>query len=195
MSVLIAIPSKSAKIQAQLVQNLVPQIKDNQFLILAGISPVTRARNIIVDQFLQSDATHLWMIDDDTVPPINALELLMNIKNPIASGITPILTHKGMTSNVYIDTETHEPLSMERATSYNQPVKVAGVGASCLLIEKDFLRKMRNKYMGRVFVDEWTPQNELITEDIVFCNRARSCYVNIVVHPGVVCKHERSVLL
>lgn len=192
MTVLIAIPSKTAQIHAQLVQNLVPQIQDNPFLILAGVSPVAKARNTIVEQFLKTDATHLWMIDDDTIPPKDALEKLLALEKPIASGVTPILRHEGLTSNVYMESQ---PLSMDDATKDKKPFPAIAVGASCLMIERETLRKMHSKYRGRIFEDQWTPSNELISEDIVFCNRARESYLQINIHPEVVCRHARNVII
>ncbi len=48
------------------------------------ISPVSKARNEIAHDFLTSGCDLLWMVDDDEVPPVNALKNLLELNADIA---------------------------------------------------------------------------------------------------------------
>lgn len=55
---------------------------------IAGARPCDYARNLLVQNFLTTDATRLWFMDSDTIPPPNILDLLL-MDADIVSGITP----------------------------------------------------------------------------------------------------------
>jgi hypothetical protein len=53
--------------------------------------PVTLMRNRLVRKLLGSECTHLLMIDDDVEPPDGALERLLRLDRPVATGVYPLL--------------------------------------------------------------------------------------------------------
>lgn len=188
--VLVAIPSKTAQIHANLVQNLIPQLKDHPFLIVKGVSPIAHARNIIVEQFLKTDATHLWMIDDDTVPPTDALEKMLALDLPIVTGVTPMLQGTRVSSNIYRDT-SGTPMGMEDIAKEKKPFSIQGSGASCILIKREMFEKLTVPY----YTERWASDGQFITEDIAFGNDALEAGYQITCIPTVVCKHARTILI
>lgn len=191
--VLIAIPSLDGRIHARLVQNLVGQLANNGFLIVIGEHPVARARNIIVDQFLKSEATHLWMIDDDTIPPNDALKNLLALDIPIATAITPTIQGGEIIYNIYKEREGKlEPYSHNHPLPETDRMIVAAVGSSCILIKREVFESMGE---APWYADIWTAGGEYCSEDIMFCNTAKANHYTIIAHPKVICEHSRYIVI
>lgn len=188
--VFIGIPSKNAHLHARLVQAIVPQLKELPFVILSGVSPVARARNLITKEFLASDATHLFMVDDDTIPPVDAIEKLLAVDADVVTGVTPILRQGSRTTNIYFDV-SGVPMSFKDIEHKKKPFEVRGCGASCILIRRDVLEKIGIPY----FAELWGTDGEHVSEDIYFCNRAEEEKFKILCEPTVICKHARTVVI
>lgn len=157
---------------------------------------IAEGRNDIVKDFLNSDCTHLWMVDSDTIPP-QSLDLLESGKaHSVVCG--PVLScHAGVLNwNVYkkkeaMDTEG-DPLyrsiprnEWPRDTNCFQ-VDVAG--AACMLIQRDVLSKEVNK---KPFYHERRNDGMLMGEDFMFCKDAGGAAVD----KRYICRHNRNVEL
>lgn len=79
--IFIAIPSSGGKLISGLVQHLITWTHDPRYIIKlytpTGIFPLDNARNKCVKEFLESDCDYLWWIDDDILPPIDAMHRLV----------------------------------------------------------------------------------------------------------------------
>jgi len=79
--IFIAIPSSTGQIASSLVQNLIAWTHDPRYVVKlytpTGLFPLDNARNRTVKEFLETDFDYLWWIDDDIVPPINAMDKLV----------------------------------------------------------------------------------------------------------------------
>jgi GT2 family glycosyltransferase len=82
--VYIAIPTTKGGIVPGLVNALVywshhPEIRVNKpYHIPEGLFPLDNARNTVIKEFRELDFDYLWWIDDDIVPPPNAMERMVN---------------------------------------------------------------------------------------------------------------------
>lgn len=188
--VCIAIPAGDAYLHARLVQNIFPQIKANDFMIVSGVSPVAYARNLIVEGFLKTDAEYLWQVDADTIPPKDALEKMLALDKDIVAAVTPIVRKGQVTSNIYLDT-SGTPLLMEEIRERTEPFSVEGSGASCILIKRSVFEKMTVPYYAEV----WGNNGDFVSEDIFWGNVAKEEDFEITCIPSVICGHARSVVL
>ncbi len=189
-NVCIAIPAGDAYVHARLVKNLLPQIKDNTFLIVSGVSPLAHARNIIVEQFLNTGCEYLWQIDADTIPPIDTLERMLAVDKDIVTAVTPIIRENSRTSNIYLDL-SGKPLSMEAVKKRKEPFKIQGVGGACILVKRHVFEKMTIPYYAEV----WGNDGRHIDPDIFWGNVAQDEGFEITCIPSIVCGHDRSVIL
>lgn len=176
--IFIAIPTKNGWLQSHLVSNILPYISDNNntFYIEYGTSPVSQARMNIYHRFMESECTHLWMIDDDTIPPLGALEMMLAHNKPVVSGVTNVLSKGGVRDNVYT----------------NEEGVVLGVGASCLLLEGSVIEAVLDG-VDRV-AEEWTDAG-FISEDIALCNRLKELKYEIFIDRDVACLHVKEILI
>jgi GT2 family glycosyltransferase len=168
------------------------------------VSPVDRARNQIVQTFLNTPAhfTHLFFIDSDTIPPHDALERLLSHDLPFVSGLTPIAKyddekHTWFTiDNCFVEPERDEN---GKATETHVPARNTGLhkifrcGASCMLIKREVFEALTPPYYLFDYNDEHTIHTR--SEDIRFCDNAIAAGFEIYAETDVVCQHYKPVMM
>lgn len=146
---------------------------------------VDRARNHLVQKMLEHpmEATHLFFLDADIVPPPDALERLLRAGVPIISGIyrRRLPPHEPMAFKK--DSRGHlRPISMKgsqtpmKGTKSPQSPEVDIVGGGCLLIQRKVFEKIGPPW----FTSEWREEGHL-SEDFSFCEKARKAGYKILV--------------
>ncbi len=173
------------------------------FYFTFKVAPVDRARNQIVEFFLRSERefTHLLMIDSDTIPPVDAVDRLLSHKQPIVTGLTPILSYSekgGWESydNAFVEREKDGAGKVTKthiAARNTGLQEVFRCGASCLLIERSVFDALVPPY----FVFETNPENtaHVRSEDIQFCDRVREKGFAIQADTDVVAQHYKNIML
>lgn len=128
--------------------------------MVSYFSPVDRARNLAVQRFLAMPAhlTHMLFIDSDTIPPVDAIEKMMKINEPVVTALTPIFN--GIQSDrfsVYYNAFTEiNSLDSKELHELGKPgtsvdgfigtTKVDRCGMSCCLIERSVIVKIAERF-------------------------------------------------
>ena len=154
--------------------------------------PVDNARNHIVEEFLKSDATHLFFVDSDTLPQIDTIDRLLAHDKDIISGITPIVEHNEETGDYYrkwncvgMDDKHVEPNT--------GVVQCKGIGSSCIMIKREVFEQLPAPWYRFKYTDD-TGKNVVVSEDIHFIINALSKGIPAYVDTSIICKHEKKVL-
>lgn len=156
-----------------------------------NVQPVDNARNEIVREFLKSDCTHLFFVDADTIPPSDAIEKLLALDVPIASGITPIIK----------PTKDGEPYRTWNCVDMNDKhiepntgvQKVKGCGGSCLLIRRDVLEKIPDPWFRFLYQDD-NGKQAMISEDIFFTVNALGRGFQAYADTSVIARHHKGFI-
>lgn len=154
------------------------------------------SRNTLIEKAFKGGGewTHIFFVDSDIVPPLNALEKLLRLDVGIAAGVYPMIIDNGIFWSASNENGNWIPMHV------NLPKKPFGAnacGGGCILVRKD------------VFVDMGWPwfKNELqemnknngvglkSTEDIYFIKGALRKGHKLMVEPTVICKHHNGVEL
>lgn len=160
-----------------------------------GIRPHDKARNHIVEEFLKTDATHLFFIDADTVPPPDALDKMLKADKDIISGLTPIIeydkTRANDSSGFYKKWNcVGEDDQIVKANSGIVPIK--GAGASCILIKREVFEKMPFPWYKFLDKDDNGKPCE-ISEDIYFIIMAISNGFKPYADTSIICNHYKEI--
>lgn len=189
--VYIAVPSESGQIYFELSLRLSQW--SSQKTIQATVvyhpflSPVDHARNVIVHDFLRTDYTHLMMVDDDIVPPVDALERLLFHNKDIVAAACPLIgpNKKGeltTTMNAY-NLDVNDQYAIVDSTGLQ---KVDAVGTGCMMIKREVFESMR----VAPFVTEYNADGiKYRGEDLNFCYQANLNSINTYVDFNIKCKH------
>lgn len=160
------------------------------FTGLSGM-PFDHARNVGCQKTLELGYDYCLFLDDDVIPPNDAILRLLSHKKPIVSGlyyrrnnpITPVMLKNTEAGRNWI-------------TEYNVPdlLEVDYVGSGCLLISKEVLMSLPP--LGpKCHWFEWRcdrtdlQSHERMSEDFVFCEHARKHGYKIYVDTSIQCKH------
>ena len=166
-----------------------------KFSNISGCSVVSRARNLIAKDFLESDCTDLIFIDSDINFDANDLFRLLawasDPKKGIVAGI-PVARKKGSVfiSTLDMDEEGHVVMNKMGL------VRAKRVATAFMCIRKEVFEQLRDTHPEWVYYDERVVDGKLysffdflstpegyIGEDYLFCDRARKagfeCWVDV----------------
>ncbi len=132
-----------------------------------GQSPA-KSRNLIIEQALKNNCTHVFFLDDDMIPPPDTLLKLLKHDKDIVSGLYLLRSFP------------HRPAFFDKAydngkckfTSLTSEksglVKGVNCGLGCALMSTEVFKKLEQPYvrLGEIELDEWC-------DDVGFFNRCR----------------------
>jgi hypothetical protein len=152
-----------------------------------GQSPA-QARNVIIEQALGADCTHIFFCDDDMAFPPDTINRLLKHDKDIVMGLYLMRSYP------------HFPAAfdMELAGGYNKfmyltpdvegLVEITNGGLGCVLIKTEVFKKMERPWvtLGELIKDGWC-------DDVAFFNRARKAGFRIYLDTECKVGHMMSV--
>lgn len=183
--VVIGVPTMEFARQAKFYDyfNLIQKPEGTTISFAHGQSPATN-RNLIIENALASDATHIFFIDDDVlVPPDGLMRLLAHDKN-VVSGLYLMrnFPHAPIAFNaVDSDGKCRFKFLNDGETGL---VPAVNFGLGCCLIRTDVFRLLEKPYIriGQLNAEEWN-------DDIEFFNRVRAAGYQLYLDLDVRCGH------
>lgn len=167
--------------------------------IVAGF-PRDWNRNSIVHRFLGSPgAEWLWFIDDDTLVPPDALELLIAAAldggHKAVVGVQPLFLKGALVMNVAYDVpEIGRPVewgSWFLWDAKKEPHAIACCGLGCALFHRSVFETIGEPWFVEIYGDHLG--QHAVTEDIHFCRRLRETGQELWVLPALRCGHLKLV--
>jgi hypothetical protein len=206
--IMIGLPTYDFKVTAKLAISLadfcVQATKygvDIQICNISGCSVVSRVRNLIAKDFLDSDCTDLMFIDSDINFNASDIFRLMawntDSKKGIVAGI-PVARKKGKTYISTLDTDEDQNIFM----NHMGLVRAKRVATAFMLIRREVFEKMYEAHPEWRYHDEKKIGDEMIAffdfalkdgnyigEDFLFCDRARELGYEVWVDPTIKLGH------
>lgn len=159
---------------------------------------IVQARNMIVKKLLEGNYSHLFFMDSDMNFPENSLSRLLNFNLDIVGGLYCLKTPPFNTTifkgnDVDLPKEKGSYLKNGKAWSTINPengagvIEVSAIGTGCLLIKRKVFETLDYPY----FWYEQSPdgEEEMMTEDIVFCIKAKKAGFKIHCDTSIKCGH------
>lgn len=147
---------------------------------------IAHNRNQIVQDFLKTAFTHLWMVDSDVVPPRKAL------KSPhrCVSGVYH--HYVGNPPGIVYNTWLRGPEGYKPGLQLpSKPEPVDAVGAGCLLLERSLLEEMESPW----FEDHFEDNKLSLGEDFDFCEKLAALGEKVWIEPRFICQHMKTISL
>jgi GT2 family glycosyltransferase len=190
-------------VHAPFMASVVGAIRLGRYSVLARMSGpnISVSRNMLVEDFLATDRTWLFMVDTDVVFKPDAIERLVDGGHSIVSGL------------IYVDDDPPFPMAYRRLAdlAVGMPlfmavrelvvdgscVEVDAVGAGCLLVHRDVYRDIETKmpYRAAQWFQETAIGPNLIGEDMSFCDRAAQLGHSIWVDTNVRMGHMKQHMI
>jgi hypothetical protein len=147
---------------------------------------------------LEEEYSHIMFIDSDVILPQDGIKTLLEMDVPIASGI--YVTKRYLPDLVWdVWDEQEKEFTVHEVGE--EVFAADAVGAGCLLIKREVIEDLKNRYSLPLFYwsigrrPETLEQMDIpsimkgVSEDIWFCCLARRAGYKIMVNPAVKCKH------
>jgi len=169
------------------------RVKDEHEITLfnhRGTNTVT-ARNSCVHEMLKDDYTHLFFMDSDMVFPKGTLQKLLDYDVDIVGGFY-VRKRAGFYPNAFQLGERVQ--NGKYVTEWvNEYKEVEGIGTGCLLIKREVFLKVKVPW----FEYKWNgePNGKMITEDLVFCDKAKDLGYKIYCDGTIKCGHVGSFII
>ena len=174
---------------------------DIQICNISGCSVVSRVRNLIAQDFMDSDCTDLMFIDSDINFNAEDIFRLMawntDPKKGIVAGI-PVARKKGKTYISTLDTDEDENIFM----NHMGLVRAKRVATAFMLIRREVFEKMYEAHPEWRYHDEKKIGDQItayfdfalkdgnyIGEDFLFCDRARELGFEVWIDPTIKLGH------
>jgi len=189
--IMLAIPNM-AFVATELMMTILRWVTSGQYQLTVYppmfFSPVSYARNHCAEEFLKSDFDYLLFIDDDTVPPLDAIDRLLQ---PQVKAII------GVTRTMKTDDGTMRPVPVvmkrvpEGLTHYQGKgiEQVDAGGLSCALLHKDVFKNLTPPFFDTGHSDA----DDLIGEDFRFFTKMTAHGIPLFANFDVNCKHWKKV--
>lgn len=185
----IAIPTLGT-IHTELTVWLMEQTRQNRpVMCTINVTPHSKARNQLVEEFLKTDEPYMLFVDSDTIPPPNAIIYLKEMVRKydgVITGVTPILRNGEKRYNFFI---TPEDVENPPAGLPTKEIAVAGCGASFLAIPRRVLETIPAPWFKSIEFDN----GNICSEDLYFCEQVSNAGFEIICDPRIVCKHYKTL--
>lgn len=162
-----------------------------------GDSLISRARCIMLKDFLETNCDYLFTLDDDIELPEDAMVKLIQADKDIIGGMYR-LKKLEVTNNPYALRFKVE----DRQINFDDIVEVDYLSTGCMMHKREFIEKLvEQDYKSLWFYENMTGRkipalympfiykNEYLSEDWAFCQRAKDKGHKIWLHAGVQCGH------
>ena len=146
------------------------------------------------------DYDYMLWIDSDNIFSIDNFVKLYNMQKEIASGLYLMqdgkhyATVKDWNEDHFKKHGSFEFLTPSKLKEYKQPFVVDYTGFGFILIKKGVFEKLKYPWF-RPMWKQFGNVTEFTMEDVSFCHLIKEQGINVWVHPEVIVKHEKKVLL
>lgn len=169
---------------------LLKMASDNRYKLhinYPDLKPDTVNRNRIVADFLESGYDYLLMIDDDTVPLKNPLDLVELDKDIINFAVPQ--WREGDVYWVALDRvkDGWKPLPVERRAGLQE---VDATGSACILIKREVFEKIDKPFFMPKYGDDGI---KFTGQDYLFCEKAKKQGFKVWVHFDYIASHFKEI--
>lgn len=183
--ILVAMPTWSGQIPIELVFNLLSlKVPEGYVMNFAYVkrTPVDTARNSFAEGMLKGNYDYILFVDDDTIPPVDALEVMLAVDKPIVIPPIPARRENGEGRLCIMEEDWSGQLS-----EVKEDREIGGGGMACTLIKREVMEAVASKHEKPFAPGEW--DGVKYSEDTSFCRRAGELGFEIWTTPKIAPSH------
>lgn len=199
MRILTSVPAFDGHIEMETVRAICGMCKDYgaDFFPVHGYDIAT-ARNVMAKRALEAGYDYLMMIDSDTVPPRNALRMLLEGDCMVKVGTYVWSDDNSLTvasrlkaRNMMLYDSERLMTCLEVKALGGASTRIAASGLGCALIKTDVFKKLEAPFF------KWVTYNDgdMLGEDLYFAEKCREKKIPIILDSRVLCGHVKPHIL
>jgi len=162
---------------------------DNEVLGVRGMNTVS-ARNKIVYKAIADGFDYVFFMDSDMEFPAGTLEKLLSHNKDIVGGFY-VRKKKGFLPNAFkLGSRIGDKLLTEFVNDFRE---VEAIGTGCLLIKTEVFSNIKKPWFE--YEPTGSEDGHMMTEDLVFCDRAKQAGHKIYCDGTIACGHVGSFVV
>jgi GT2 family glycosyltransferase len=156
---------------------------------------ISRARNELVQHFLDTPATHMFSVDTDIVFEPGILEMLLKADKPIVGAHYMGLSDTGNFPVGNVQEHGMWAKATYKSLKGRKGIRPIGaVGMGCTLIKREVLESLGTGALWP-FAETLAENGQMLGEDVTFCQRAREAGFDSYIHLDARVGHLKSTLV
>ena len=187
-TILIAVPTNKyiePETMKSIYDQIIPAGYRTEFQFFYGYQ-IDQIRNLIADWSKHYD--YLFSVDSDIILPKDALVNLLNADKDIISGLYIQRKTDQHILEIYQDNDRGGVENIPfRAIEHMGVIPIAASGMGCCLIKGEVFRRMEYPHF---FYQSAIDHAQTISEDVYFCNKARSLGFEVWADVNIKCSHK-----
>lgn len=146
---------------------------------------VSTSRNKLAEK-AKDVADYIFFVDDDVLPPMNAITKLLSHNKDIVSGLYFAKQEPHFPQIFLKNKENKERYDSIENYKRDSLIEIDACGGGCVLIKSDVFKKLRRPYFQFIPQGEDHPRKG---EDFFFCEKAKEAGFEIYCDTSIICKH------
>lgn len=180
------IPTDDMVVSETMMQAHRLSLKHNATLSVTKGCPHDYVRNMAAMEFLKSDSEWLFSIDSDVVPPMDAIDLMLEHGDKIVSGVYPVAIENKI---VWAVGDYEDGKGRLYSNLNTEPFYAGYAGAGCLLVHREVFEMIEFPW----FLWGHRKDGGQTGEDFYFFNKCKENGYRLKVDPRVVCGHYKRI--
>jgi hypothetical protein len=165
---------------------------DIQVAYARGATPLHAARNLLVELFLKTDCEYLFFIDDDVVPPSDALDELIEADKDIIMPLTLMI--KPITEEAAVPVpqsmRNHDPTKEGYKPCWGTGIEeVDTIGGAAFFVKRKVFEEKPYKFRFEYYPNGRRKKGA----DVAFSEDMRARGYKLYAHYDLPCQHIRQV--
>lgn len=154
-------------------------------------SMLFESRNMLLKEFLKTNAQYAFFLDSDMVMQNNLIEKLLEQEKDVVSSLAFTRTMPPMPA---IRKKTSEGYKAIEDYPKDSLIEVDAVGLYSMLLKREVVEKIFTQTNGTFIPVEKNQFNETKGEDIIFCENIKKSGYKIHVHTGIKIGHYGGII-
>lgn len=197
--VMIAIPTLTGSIKVGLAIRLIQWSHNPNYKViiepLEGVYPLDSARSQLVNKFMEvstSPDDRLCFLDDDVVPPSNALDKLVEADKDVIGALCFMLKadDSGIMAPVPIAVRYNEKRKYVIYFDGKGVTEVDATGGGCIMVKRKVYEEIDTRAYERHYYPDGTVEMEA---DFDFCQKVQKAGMKVYVDFSTICEHIKPV--
>ncbi len=155
-------------------------------------NPISSNRCMIVKRFLETDCTHLLMIDDDVVPLHNPCEMVHIDRDVVGSPALVRSAGQMLNWTAYVPHSAgngYSAVDLDSVDDMFDVLEVAIVGTGCIMVKREVLENVKQPFHSEFDEDGV----QIYGTDFAFCRRATDAGYKVYTTTHRRCEHFKQI--
>jgi len=162
------------------------QVPNAEWFFSRSHEPIDQVRENMAEEALEIDPDYLFFLDQDTIPPANAVKVMLQYRQPVVSALYP---DKSERWNAWVEKDGDIVNIKELMDPRGRLLTVDYTGFGCMLIDARVFERLSKPWFEYEYDRRKNPDG--FSEDQYFCNKIqKELGFEVLLEGKILCRHR-----